>query len=140
MAIMYFNRRQDMRRAIAVAVVMLIVVSCSRGNGSGTAVGGSAQAALTDGNSYVSISPKELDFNIDAKTVKVGDRYLVEGRVLAMTGNNLTLADLGLMNDIELKSFAEYKYNDRVRVYLYLESFNSLRRPHFIAERIDKLR
>ena len=54
-----------------------------------------------------------------------------------MSGNSLILVDLGAFNSIELKSFAEYSYNDRVKVYLYTESMTSIG-AKFIAQRIDK--
>lgn len=97
----------------------------------------SGEIDLSDWSSYIEISPKELAFNVDAKSVKAGDRYLVEGKVLTLSGNSLALVDLGLTNTIELKSFAEYNYGDMVKAYLYTDSVNILG-AKFIAQRIDK--
>ena len=127
--------------AVTKAVVDVGVAAA----GGREAVIGAAQAAqavssrqidLTDWDSYVSISPKELAFNVDAGIVKAGDRYMVEDRVLSMSGNTLFLYDLGI-NTIELKTFAEYSSGDRLKVYLYTESVSSIR-AKFIAQRIDK--
>jgi hypothetical protein len=96
----------------------------------------SGEIDLSDWSSYTKISPKELAFNVDAKSVKAGDRYLVEGSVLSMSGNSLYLNDLGI-NSIELKSFAEYKYGDKVKAYLYTESVGIIG-AKFIAQKIDK--
>jgi hypothetical protein len=97
----------------------------------------SGQIDLSDWSTYTKISPKELAFNIDAGSVKAGDRYVVQGKVLTLSGNTLMLADLGMLNSIELQSFAEYEYGDNVTSYIYTESVSSFG-AKFKAQRIDK--
>lgn len=95
---------------------------------------------VIDGQTYTQIDPKKLAFNIDARSVKVGERYVFDDTCSMFSGANLSLSDIGMKNRVKLTEFAEYHRGQRLRVYAVVDKlFSSANMVEFKAVKIIEL-
>jgi hypothetical protein len=78
-----------------------------------------------DGVKYNVITPVEYAFNADSGKMKVGERYVIDGEVLSISGATLNLIDVGIMNSFTLSSPTKLNYGTKVRVYAEITVSNT---------------
>jgi len=85
-----------------------------------------AQESKTlDGVKYTVITPATYAFNADSGSLKVGQKYVIEGSVLNVTGATLNLNDAGILNSFKLNSPLKLDFGTKVTIYVELTSVTS---------------
>lgn len=93
-----------------------------------------------DGQEYTQIDPKQLAFNIDTGTLKIGDRYVFDDTCFGVKGATLMLTDVGVMNQITLSEFADYSMGKKLRVYVVVDDYTpSIKMAKFKSVKIFEL-
>jgi hypothetical protein len=86
------------------------------------AVGGTK--ALDD-VTYTVISPVDFAFNADSGTIKAGQKYYIEGKVLTISGANLYITDVGMKTVFILSAPLKLDYGAGIKVYAEISEASS---------------
>ena len=70
-----------------------------------------------DGVIFTVIDPITYGFNADTETLRVGQRYVIDGRVAMINGATLYLQDVGGANEFRLNAPLRLNSGANVRVY-----------------------
>jgi hypothetical protein len=85
----------------------------------------SSSSLTLDGKAYTVIEPTTYAFNADSGKLKSGERYVIDGEILSVSGATLTLNDAGITNQFKLNAPSKLSYGSKVRVYVELTKANS---------------
>jgi len=78
-----------------------------------------------DGKNYAVITPSVYAFNAETGKLKIGERYVIDGSVLSISGATLTLQDAGLLNQFKLNSPSNLQFGAKVRIYIEIVTVTS---------------
>jgi len=78
-----------------------------------------------DGKNYTIIAPNVYAFNAETGKLKVGERYVIDGSVLIISGATLTLQDVGLLNQFKLNAPSNLQFGAKVRIYVEIITVTS---------------
>ena len=84
------------------------------------------QTRTLDGVQYTVIDPETYAFNADTGRLKVGQKYVIDGEVLAQTGASLTLRNAGAMNDFALNSPMKLDFGAKVTIYVEITEVSTV--------------
>jgi len=78
-----------------------------------------------DGVEYQIITPAEYAFNADSGVLRVGQRYVIDGRVLSVSGATLTIQDIGIIHTFTLNAPLRASFGANVTVYVEIQTVTS---------------
>jgi hypothetical protein len=93
------------------------ISSASTGNTGGT--------RMLDNVNYKIIDPSTYAFNADSGTLQIGQKYVIDGSVMDISGATLMLQDAGIMNQFKLSAPSKLGFGANVRVYVEITSASS---------------
>ena len=81
-----------------------------------------------DGREYVVIEPYIYQFNADNRTLKVGERYVMDAIMWQVKGNSLFLSEISVLNSFRLLEPLRHETGVflPVTVFLEIEDVNSI--------------
>jgi hypothetical protein len=84
-----------------------------------------AQSSKTlDGVQYTVIDPVTFSFNVDSGKVKVGETYVIEGKVTMTSGANLYISDISAKTAFVLNSPVKLDYGTKITVFVKITEAN----------------
>ena len=78
-----------------------------------------------DGIQYQIITPEEYSFNAASRTLRVGQRYVIDGQVSTISGATLSLRNAGVLSNFILDSPLRLSYGTNITVYAEIISITS---------------
>jgi hypothetical protein len=94
------------------------------GNGISQVQSSSGNRSL-DGVQYKIITPLEYSFNADSGNLIIGQKYVIDGKVLTVSGATLSIQDIGLIHTFSLNAPLRANTGLNVTVYVEIESVSS---------------